>query len=174
MPRRIAVTRSPSNQCNAQLSINSVFVYTLLLATFSVVVVIRCDNQSISVNSHDDFISAPNDSNQCSKCTTGQTISTLIVNQTSAECLTGHYYPVLINTKCDCQFVCARESHQACRLSHQTHPLSLESICDQTLNLHCDEETNLCQGMNVVLCLTKHGTYCPIHSTHRRFVTSPF
>ena len=103
---------------------------------------IRLTNSSLTPNP------GANDSLGCERCRSGESLQSPVVKPSQADCVSGHFQAILTSTQCECDFVCARESRQACRLSLTTDALNANQIlCDSTLNLKCNPNTNLCEGM---------------------------
>lgn len=85
----------------------------------------------------------------CLRCSNGDPLGSLVVKFPKNDCISGHYYTVPSTDHCHCDLVCARESRQACRLSLPSLDLQTtnQTLCDESLNLQCNEATSLCEGM---------------------------
>lgn len=87
-----------------------------------------------------------NGSLSCDQCNSGEVFHSILLRPFRTDCVSGHFYAVLrAGTRCECDFVCARESRQACRVPTPTVKGNL-TLCDTTLNLKCNEQTSLCEG----------------------------
>lgn len=89
-------------------------------------------------------------STNCTKCSNGNSLTSLIVKEPNhVNCTSGHYFAFLIpDSGCVCEFLCARTSGQPCRSSAALNSITgqNQSLCDSTLRLSCNDNSNLCQG----------------------------
>ena len=103
-----------------------------------------------------------NGSHICDRCNSGKSFHLLELSSSREDCVSGHFYPVIINHLCECRFVCAHESRQSCRQSVTTETFNINQIlCNTDLNLKCNEKTNLCEGKSEAG--TQTGSFQPNH-----------